>query len=85
MYMTGTLAGEEEACESVIPHADWVVIDRRGIDPAELKNNYPMMRDPQPAETRAFEQTLDSSFEFVTRDGIPELRHRRYSLCCNGG
>ena len=42
-----------------------------------MKYNFPMMRDPQPPETRAFEQALDSSFEFVARDGNYELRHRR--------
>jgi hypothetical protein len=70
----------QEACESVMRHADWVVIDRRGTDPAELKYNYPMMRDPHPPETRAFEQTLDRNFEFVARDGIYELRHRRNGI-----
>jgi hypothetical protein len=67
----------QEACESVMRHVDWVVIDRRGTDPAELKYNFPMMRDPQPPETRVFEHALDSSFEFVARDGNYELRHRR--------
>jgi hypothetical protein len=60
--------------------ADWVVIDRRGTDPAELKHNYPMMRDPQPPETRVFEQILDQNFEFVARDGRYELRHRRNGI-----
>jgi hypothetical protein len=67
----------QEACESVMRRADWVVIDRRGIDPAELKHGFPSMRDPQPPETRAFELALDSNFGFVARDGIYELRHRR--------
>ena len=70
----------QQTCESVMQHADWVVIDRRGTDPAELKHKYPMMRDPQPPETRAFEQTLDGNFEFVARDGIYELRHRRNGI-----
>ncbi len=69
----------QEACESMMRHADWVVIDRLGTDPADLKYNFPMMRDPQPPETRAFELALDSSFEFVARDGIrvapPAGRH----------
>jgi hypothetical protein len=41
----------QEACEAVIRHADWIVFDRRGTDPAELKYNYPMMWDPQPPDT----------------------------------
>lgn len=67
----------QEACKSLMRHANWVVIDRRGTEPAELKYNFPMLQDPQPPETRAFEQVLDSSFAFVARDGNYELRHRR--------
>ena len=69
-----------EACESVTRHADWIVIDRNWTDPAELKYNFPMMRDPQPPETRAFERALDDSFELVARDGTFELRHRRSGI-----
>jgi len=66
-----------EACVSALRHADWVVIDRHWTDPAELKHNFPAMRNPQPPETRAFEQALDSSFELVAQEGTFELRHRR--------
>jgi hypothetical protein len=77
----------QETCASVIRHADWVVIDRLGTDPVELKYTFPMMRDPQPPESRAFEQVLDSGFEFVARDGRYELRHRREGvsdMVCGG-
>jgi hypothetical protein len=67
----------QEACVSVMRHADWVVIDRAWTNPALLKANFPMLRDPQPPETRAFEQVLDANFDLVARDGTFELRHRR--------
>lgn len=72
-----TPAQYKEACESVLRHTEWVVIDRRGTDPVELKYNFPMMRDPHPPETSAFEQALDSGFAYVARDGSYELRQRR--------
>jgi hypothetical protein len=67
----------EDACESVMRRAVWIVIDRRWTDPGFLKQVFPALRSPQPPETLAFEQALDRNFDFVARDGTFELRHRR--------
>jgi len=34
------------------------------------------MRDPEPRETRRFEQALEKGFEFVARQGTFEMRRR---------
>jgi hypothetical protein len=69
-----------DACESVLKEADWVVIDRVMADPKSWTQTFPAMKDPQPPETRKFEQTLDSAFEFVSRIGEFELRRRRVTI-----
>ena len=35
------------------------------------------MRDPEPSETKRFEQALVEGFEFVAREGSFEMRRRR--------
>jgi len=66
----------QDACQSVMRTASWVVIDRNWTDPNMLSRAFPAMRDPQPRETKAFEEDLDRSFDFVAREGTFELRHR---------
>jgi hypothetical protein len=34
------------------------------------------MHDPEPRETKKFEQALETGFELVAREGIFELRQR---------
>ena len=67
----------QDACISVMQHASWVVIDRRGTDPKILKRTFPEMRDAEPQEKKRFEQALDSGFELVAREAAFELRRRR--------
>ncbi len=67
----------QAACDAVLPHANWLVIDRMMTDPVHLKLLYPAMRDARPPEVEAFERALDQGFDFVARDGRLELRHRR--------
>lgn len=77
----------QEACMSVMRHADWVVIDRYWTNPIVLKANFPKLRDPQPPETRAFEHALDTNFDLVAQDGTFELRHRQHDVgdaVCSG-
>ena len=38
------------------------------------------MRDAQPKEKERFEQTLESEFELVAREGTFELRRRRQGI-----
>ena len=66
-----------DACLSAVRNASWVVIDRLWTDPIVFKQQYPAIKDPQPLETKRFEDALDSAFEFIARDGIFELRRRR--------
>ena len=70
----------QDACISVVRHASWVVIDRRGADPNVLKGWYPAMRDAEPQETKRFEQALVGSFELVAQEGTFELRRRREGI-----
>jgi hypothetical protein len=67
----------QDACVSVMRHASWVVIDRRWRDPNVLKQMFPAMRDPEPQETKRFEQALEGGFELIAQEGRFELRHRR--------
>jgi hypothetical protein len=66
----------QEACLSAMRGASWVVIDRNQIDPTYLRAIYPAMGDAQPPETKRFELALEHGFEFVSREGAFELRHR---------
>ena len=67
----------QDACISVMRHASWVVIDRRGTNSNVLKQAFPAMSDAKPQETKRFEQALDSGFELVAQEGAFELRRRR--------
>jgi hypothetical protein len=66
----------KEACVSAMGSASWVVIDREWTDPKFLTRVFPGMRDPEPRETRRFEQALEKGFEFVARQGAFEMRRR---------
>jgi hypothetical protein len=70
----------QDACVSVMRHATWVVIDRRGTNSKVLKQVFPAMPDVEPQETKRFEQALDDGFELVAREGAFELRRRRDSI-----
>jgi hypothetical protein len=69
-----------DACVSIMRHAAWVVVDRNWTDPVILKRVWPAMENVKPRETAAFEQALDTGFEFVAREGSFELLHRRAGL-----
>jgi hypothetical protein len=74
---TWTLPSQyQEACVSAIRSAAWVVIDRGRTDPEWTKHVFPAIRDPEPRETKRFEQALETGFTFVARDGPFELRRR---------
>jgi hypothetical protein len=64
----------QEACVSAMRGASWVVIDRERTNPKWLKQTFPGLPDPQPRETKQFEQALETGFELVAREGIFELR-----------
>jgi hypothetical protein len=66
----------KEACLSAMRSASWVVIDRDWTDPKFLTTVFPAMRDPDPPETRRFEQALEKGFDFVARWGAFEVRRR---------
>jgi hypothetical protein len=66
----------KEACVSAMGSASWVVIDRVWTDPKALTAVFPGMRDPEPRETRRFEQALEKGFELVARQGAFEMRRR---------
>jgi hypothetical protein len=70
----------QDACISVMRHAVWVVIDRRGTDVKLLKQSFPAMGDAKPQEAKRFEQALDGGFELVTQEGVFELRRRREGI-----
>jgi len=70
----------QEACVSVMQNASWVVIDRDWTSPKWLTAVYPHMKDPQPPETRKFEQALETGFELVAVAGKFELRRRVPSI-----
>jgi hypothetical protein len=70
----------QDACISVMRHASWVVIDRRGTDPNLLKQWFPAMRDADPPEKKRFEGALDGGFELVAQEGTFELRRRREGI-----
>jgi hypothetical protein len=83
-----TLSSEyRDACRSTLRDASWVVLDRIWMDFALLKMVFPSMRDGVPVETRRFEQTLESNFDLVAKEGSFELRHRRKDVgaaACDG-
>ncbi|MBV8916068.1 MAG: hypothetical protein JOZ05_23905 [Acetobacteraceae bacterium] len=66
----------QEACQSVMREADWLVLDRAWSDPKQLAGVFPAMKRQLPPEMVAFEQALDSGFDFVSRDGALEVRKR---------
>jgi hypothetical protein len=66
----------QEACVSAMRGASWVVIDREKTHPKWLKGVFPALPDPQPRETKRFEQALETGFELVAREGLFELRRR---------
>jgi hypothetical protein len=78
LFMPGyTLPSQyQDACQSVMRKAAWVVIDRHLTDPNILKQFCPAIRDADPQEKKRFEQVLDSGFELVAQEGTFELRRR---------
>ncbi len=72
-----TLASQyQDACLSVMRHADYVIISRQGADPTFLKRDFPAMQNPNPPEKQAFETALNRGFNLVAVDKSFELRHR---------
>src|SRR5262249_2589492 len=69
-----------DACISVMRHASWVVIDRRGADPNVLKRMFPTMQDAEPPATKRFEQAVDRGVALVAQYGALELRRRREGI-----
>ena len=65
------------ACISVVQRGDWVVVDKRWMDPNYLRLVFPAMWDARPHEMAAFEEALNAAFAFAARDGVFELWHRR--------
>jgi hypothetical protein len=66
-----------DACLSVTQHASWVIIDRNLTDPAYLKKILPALKNPEPAETKRFEQVLKAGFKVVGHYGLYDLRYRQ--------
>jgi hypothetical protein len=66
----------KEACVSMMRKATWVVIDRYRMNPTWIKTIFPNTPDPEPSETKRFEQALETGFELVAREGVFELRRR---------
>ena len=66
-------------CIDVLRDAQWVVIDRRGLDTAVLRSAFPRLVDTDPPERRAFERAVAFSFETVHTSTFFELRQRRGS------
>ena len=67
------------ACLRVLRDAQWVVIDRRGLDAAVLRSAFPRLTDTDPPERRAFEHALAATFETTHASTFFELRRRRPS------
>jgi hypothetical protein len=67
----------QDACISVLRHADWVIVNELWTDPEFLKHVFPAMQNAQPHETMAFEAVLRSAFTLVAQHGKFELRHRK--------
>ena len=67
----------KDACIPVLRHADWVIVDRRWTDPDYLQRVFPAMQNPQPEESKAFEDALGRGFALVAQDQTFELRHRQ--------
>src|SRR5271166_6215231 len=57
----------QEACVSVMRGADWVVIDRGHTNPEFIMKIFPNTPDPEPPETKRFQQALETGFELVAR------------------
>ena len=66
-------------CIRVLRDAQWVVIDRRGLDAAVLRSAFPRLTDTDPPERRAFESAVAATFETVHASTFFELRRRRPS------
>jgi hypothetical protein len=67
------------ACVRVVRDAQWVVMDRRGLDAAVLRSAFPRLSDIEPPERRAFERAVAATFETVHGSTFFELRRRRPS------
>jgi hypothetical protein len=65
-----------EACASANARAEWLVLDRTGMDPAVIKAIFPAVRNPSPPETTAFERLIGDDFRFVAKLGRYEIRKR---------
>lgn len=66
----------QEACVSAMRGASWVVIDRGRTNPEWIRTVFPATPEPEPQETKRFEQALETGFELVAREGVFELRRR---------
>jgi hypothetical protein len=66
----------QQACVSAMRSASWVVIDRERMHPEFIMKYFPNTPDPEPPETKRFEQALGAGFELVAREGEFELRRR---------
>ena len=66
-----------ETCMRVVSAARWLVIERMWTDARVLRNVFPAMRDPEPAERRGFEAVLGLAFgKVVHASTFFELRQR---------
>jgi hypothetical protein len=70
----------QDACISVLRHADWVVVNTQWTDPDHLQRVFPAMQNAQPHESKAFEDALGRGFALVAQYGEFELRHRQPSV-----
>jgi len=69
----------QEACNSALPRAMWLVLDRR-FDSEGLKQIFPAMQNPEPQERKRFEEAMTSAFDFVVREGAFEIRRRARAI-----
>jgi hypothetical protein len=65
-----------DVCAQVIAKAQWVVIDRLWIQPANLLVLHPAMADPNPTEKQAFEAVLMKGFARIATSSHFEVRQR---------
>jgi hypothetical protein len=65
-----------DVCAEVIAKAQWVVIDRLWIQPANLLVIHPAMADPNPPEKQAFEAVLMKGFARIATSSHFEVRQR---------
>jgi hypothetical protein len=64
------------ACREVMNGAKWVVYDHLWTDPAYLREHFPKLPNPLPAETRNLERALQIGFARVGGEGRFDLMRR---------